>query len=330
MYQDLLSAFAGWNGYLGGYAIYCGVAVGVLLAMSGLKQILSRKASAEAMRSRRLKMIAQGRSGAERLALLKPPSSKSGWFRLPVVGQLPKLLLQAGLPFGAGVFLSGCAALTLIFCLAAVSFAGPLAGIAIGVSGGLGIPVALVINQRQKQLEKLMHQLPDALEMMARGLKVGHPLNNSIDIAAREMPDPVGTELGVIFDQVTFGEDLPDAVQEFADRAGLEDAKYLAASIGIQHGTGSDLSVMLETLARVIRSRIALRRKVHALASEGRLTAWLLSALPLVIFATVSVLTPSYYSGVADDPMFRPMMGGIILLTVLNAAALKKLVSFRI
>lgn len=330
MFADLMGALQGWNGRLGGYAVYCGIAVGVLIVLSGLKQFLSRTGRASEFRNRRMKMISRRRTSAEQLVLLKPAARKTGWQRLPVVGDLPNLLRQAGLPLTASAYWAGCSALAVLLSFGAAAYAGPAQGIVIGAIAGFGVPLALLLAKHRKQLDKLVQQLPDALEMMARGLKVGHPLNNSIGIAAREMPDPAGTELGIVFDQVTYGEELPAAVQEFAARTGLEDVQYLAASIGIQHGTGSDLSVMLETLSRVIRSRIALRRKVHALASEGRLTAWLLSALPLVIFGSVSVLTPNYYSGVADDPLFRPMMGGIILLTVLNALVLMKLVNFRI
>lgn len=330
MLNDLLNELQGWNGRLGGYAIYCGVAVGVLLLVSGLWQLLGRKGRSEAMRSRRMRLMAEGRSGVERLAILKPPARRTGWQRIPVAGDLPQILRQADVPLTPGMFWAGCVALTVLLSVAAAGYAGWLHGIVIGVLGGVGAPFALLTGRQRKKMDKLMHQLPDALEMLARGLKVGHPLNNSIGIAAREMPDPAGTELGIIYDQVTYGDDLPDAVQEFADRTGLEDTRYLAASVSIQHGTGSDLSVMLETLARVIRNRIVLRRKVHALASEGRLTAWMLSALPLVIFGSVSALTPDYYAGIADDPLFRPMMGGILVLTLLNALVLRKLVNFRI
>ena len=330
MLETYLNTLQGWNGQLGGYAVYCGIAMGLLLAASGLRQLLSRKSIAAAARSRRMRMIARGRGGAERLALLKPPARRTGWRRLPLIGGLPKTLRQAGVPLSAGAFWAGCSALAALLSIGAAGYAAPVKAVLLGMVLGFGVPLVLLQARQRKQMDKLVHQLPDALEMMARGLRAGHPLNNSIGITAREMADPAGTELGIIFDQVTYGEDLPAAVQEFAGRTGLEDVQYLAASIGIQHGTGSDLSGMLDTLARVIRSRIALRRKVHALASEGRLTAWLLSALPLVIFGSVSVMTPHYFAGVADDPLFRPMVGGIILLTVLNAIVLKKLVSFRI
>jgi tight adherence protein B len=144
------------------------------------------------------------------------------------------------------------------------------------------------------------------------------------------MPDPVASEFGVIFDQVSFGDDLPDAFREFAERVDLEDVHYLSSSISIQHGTGGDLARMITTLAKVLRSRIAMRRKIKAMSAEGRMTAWFLSLLPLVIYFMTSLTNPEYYAGVADDPMFLPMIAIIVVMTVVNALVLRKLVNFRI
>jgi tight adherence protein B len=144
------------------------------------------------------------------------------------------------------------------------------------------------------------------------------------------MPDPIGSEFGIIFDQVSYGDDLVTAVQEFAERIDTEDAHYLAASIAIQHGTGGDLARVVELLAKVIRGRIAMRRRIKAISSEGRLSAWVLSALPLVIYGATSVSSPTYYSGVADAPLYVPMMSTIAFLVVANALILRKLVNFRI
>ena len=144
------------------------------------------------------------------------------------------------------------------------------------------------------------------------------------------MADPIATEFGIVFDQVNYGEDLPDAFQEFAERVDLEDVNYLSASIGIQHGTGGDLANVIEVLSRVIRDRIAMRRKIRAISSEGRMSSWFLSALPFIIFGMTSVMSPDYYAGVADDPLFQPMAISIVFLTVMNVLVLKKLVEFRV
>lgn len=330
MLDRLYTLAYGWNGQLAGYLLFCGVAVGVLLICTGLWHMIGPGSRLEDKRSRRMKMISRDVSGAERLAILKPPAKETGLARIPIAGAMPAHLRQAGLAISAGQFWAVCGLLGgAVFVLASLRLGIPeSAGVAL-LAGGV-LPVAYVRIKRAQMLDQLVQQLPDALDMLARGLKVGHPLNNSIGVVAREMEDPVATQFGIIYDQVSLGDDLPAAVQEFAQRADLEDVHYLAASIGIQHGTGGDLAGMLETLSRVIRGRIAMRRKIKALSSEGRLTAWFLSSLPFLIFGSVSVMTPSYYSGVSDDPLFRPMVAGIILFTVVNALTLRKLVNFRI
>ena len=118
-------------------------------------------------------------------------------------------------------------------------------------------------------MELMVRQLPDALDLMARGLKVGHPLNTTIRSVANEMPDPIASEFGVVMDQIAYGDDLPDAFAEMADRIDLEDVRYLSVSIGIQHGSGGDLASILMTLSRVIRNRLSMRKRIKAISSEG-------------------------------------------------------------
>jgi tight adherence protein B len=202
--------------------------------------------------------------------------------------------------------------------------------VALALVLGFILPVAIVKSQRDKRCAALTAQLPDALELMARGLKVGHPLNASIGAVAKEMPDPIGTEFGLIFDQINFGDELPDAVQDFADRVGVEDAQYLAASIAIQHGTGGDLARVISVLAKVVRNRIALRSKIKAISSEGRLSGVLLSIIPLVIIGMMSINAPGYYTELADDPTFIRLAILVVVLMVANAVVLHKLVNFRV
>ena len=112
----------------------------------------------------------------------------------------------------------------------------------------------------------------------------------------------------------------------FADRAGIEDARYLAA-INIQAGTGGNLAHVLEALAQAIRDRFAMLRKIRALA-EGRLTGIIVSIVPLVIFASLNAISPTYYGDVADDPLYTPFLATGVVLTVMNAIVLRRLVRF--
>ncbi|SNS45023.1 type II secretion system F family protein [Tropicimonas sediminicola] len=312
------------------YVVYCGIAVGALVFVSGLGQLFSPQENRDEARSRRMRMIADGRSTAELLALLKPTPKTGLLARIPFVGDLTVKLRKAGWMISARMFVAACLMLWGAITLVGANFA-PIGTVALlAIVPAFVLPLAVLNARINQRTEKLVLQLPDALELMARGLKVGHPLAASIAAVAEEMPDPIGTEFGLIHDQVNYGEDLVDAFKEFAERVDVEDVNYLSASIGIQYGTGGDLVRVISVLSRTIRNRIAMRRKIRAISSEGRLSAWFLSALPLVIFGFTMSATPEYYGGVMADPMFRPMAITVIVLVIANALVLRKLVNFKL
>lgn len=309
--------------------LYAGFALAAFLVSTGVFQLLSRRENRGEARSRRMKMIARGASTAEILAVLKPPARRTWIERLPLVGGVPRAMRQAGMTASPARFLTICFALAVTVGTAASVRLPVGPAIAIGLALGLLLPVVVLNQIRAKRLDKMTALLPDALDLMARGLKVGHPLNTSIAAVAREMPDPVGTEFGIIADQIAFGEDLVDAFGEFAERVDLEDVSYLAAAIAIQHGTGGDLASIIATLAKTIRARMALRRRIKAISAEGRLTAYFLTAVPFLILGANMVTNPDYYWGVREDAMFLPMAIAVAVLVVLNAVVLRKLVDIK-
>lgn len=304
--------------------------MGSFLVFTGVTQFLTPGESRKETRSRRMQMIAKGATAADVLALLKPDHKGGFLSRIPFFGELPKLILQAGFTFRPARFLFVCGLITATALALSIQVFAPIQAIAAAFFAGFVMPIVILRSRRTERTQKLLHQLPDALDLLARGLRVGHPLNTSIGAVAREMSDPVGSEFGIVFDQISFGDDLVDAFQEFSERVALEDVYYLSASIGIQHGSGGDLARVIQVLSTVIRARIAMRRKIKAISAEGRMTAWFLSLLPFAIFGFTSYSSPDYYRGVMADPMFRPMAALIITFVVLNALAMKKLVSFRI
>lgn len=312
------------------YVLYTGLALGVFLLFTGLIQLMSRRENLSEAKSRRMRMIAKGTSTADLLAVLKPPERGDILTRLPFVGNLRRDLLQAGILMGPWRFLQLCGLLTAIAVAIGLQVRPLHFALPAGFILGFALPILIVKNRRKTRTMALIHQLPDALDLLARGLRVGHPLNTSIGAVAEEMEDPIGTEFGIIFDQVSYGDDLTDAFAEFAERVDLEDVHYLSASVGIQHGTGGDLARVIQVLSDVIRGRISMRRRIKAISSEGRLTSWFLSSLPLVIYGMTSMTSPDYYSGVAEDPLYIPMAVTIVFFTVLNFLVLRKLVNFRI
>jgi len=307
------------------------VAVGVLIAFTSFVALTSRRETTGEVRSRRLRMVREGRSLEERLALLKPPSADEIHARLPILGKLTVMLRKADLTIPVVGFFGLCALLGLVIFTGLLASPVPVqASVVASVALGILVPLAILQVRIDNKNKALIAQLPDALELMARGLRVGHPLNMSISSVAQEMSDPIGSEFGIIFDQINYGDDLPEAFQDFAERMDIEDLHYLSASIGIQHGTGSDLAHVIELLAKVVRSRIMLRKKVKAISAEGRMSAIILSSLPIVMFGVMSVVSPNYYAGVYDDPAFPTLATVIVVLVIANALILRKLVNFHV
>lgn len=311
------------------FVIFVGLFLGTLLAFEGLRQFLSRGERQDEAKSRRMKMMKAGATTEQILQVLKPPARKSGFEAVPFFGSVPHALRQAGLTIRPEAFFGSIFAGAVIFAIAGSQVINPVIAVSLAVGLFLVVPPIVVRHLRNRRLDAFVHQLPDALERMARGLRVGHPLNTTLASVANEMSDPIGSEFGVVVDQVAYGDDLSDAMHELAERIDVEDMHYLAVSVGIQHGTGGDLAAILDTLSRVIRDRAAMRQKIKAISAESRLSAIFLSCIPVFIFFFMSVTTPSYYNGVRDDPLFVPMLVTIAAFVVVNAVLLRKLVRFR-
>lgn len=328
--EGILSALTVPENNFGNYVIFAGTFLGILLFVSGIMQLLAQGENHGEAHSRRMRMIAEGKKTQEILALLKPQAQEKAFLGLPFLGTLPRDIQQAGMIVTPNRYVTFCALTTAAVFLVASGFLPLLQSAILAPVVGLVIPILAVRRKKAKRLQKLTSQLPDALDLMSRGLAVGHPLNTSIGAVSEEMSDPIGTEFGIIFDQVSFGDDLTDAMQDFAERVDTEDAHYLSASIGIQYGTGGDLARVTRLLADTVRGRIAMRRKIHAISSEGRMTAQFLSGLPIGIFLVTSYTEPNYYGGIIDDPLFPYFAGFVLMLTAANYIVLRRLVNFRI
>ena len=311
------------------FVVYLAGFLGVLLLLEGLRQLLSRSAGAKEAKSRRMQLIAKGATTEEILKILKPAEKRSFVERLPFVGDLPTVLRQAGITMAPGAFLMTCFAAAVAITVISAQFMNIINAVVLGFVVGLFLPILQVRMKRNERLSKMVEQLPDSLDLMSRGLKVGHPLNTSLQAVANEMPDPVGSEFGIVVDQISFGDELTEAFRDFAERIDQEDIHYLATAIAIQHGTGGDLARVLNVMSRTIRDRLNMRKKIKALSAEGRLSAAFLSFIPVFIFVVMQIITPSYYGSIANEPEAIPLGIAIVVLTVLNALILRKLVNFR-
>jgi tight adherence protein B len=190
------------------------------------------------------------------------------------------------------------------------------------------LPLWWLRRSRTRRLRTFERQLPDALDMMVRSLRAGHPMSVAVGLVGRELSDPIGTEFGIVFDEVSFGAQLETAIARMAERVGFEGLQLLSVALSIQSKTGGNLTEILGNLSQVLRSRMVLRLKVRALASEGKMSAILMSIFPIAMFLILQLIAPSYYNKIWGDPIVVPVMVGFGLWALLGDFIMYRMVNF--
>jgi tight adherence protein B len=175
--------------------------------------------------------------------------------------------------------------------------------------GGIALPLLTLKILRGRRQKKFAAQFPDAIDIITRSLRAGHPVPVAIGMVGREMADPVGSEFGMVTDEVTYGADLETAMRSLFYRVGSDDLPLFVTAVAIQGTTGGNLGEILANLSRVIRERFKMRRKIKALASEGRASALILSSLPFALFGIIFFLVPGFYGEVWDEPLTKIGLG---------------------
>jgi tight adherence protein B len=192
------------------------------------------------------------------------------------------------------------------------------------------LPTMVLSRIAAKRRKTIEAQFPVALDVFVRGLRAGHPIASALELLTTEMSDPIGSEFGIVVDEVTYGAEMSDALQSMADRWELQDMQMFVVSLSIQRETGGNLAEILENLASVIRDRASMYMKVRALSSEGRMTAVLLTGLPILAFTALFLLNPSFYLDVADDPAFIPGFGGLLILYGVGYFTIRRMVNLEV
>jgi tight adherence protein B len=292
----------------------------------------------------RLKLIGQGRTRGQALTLLREAradvASRSPAVFQPMARRFDRLVSSARLPIpSTRLFMLLALAPVVVFIvlimtvLASGGIIAPgrlllLATFAVAV--GLGVPVMVLRFMATRMRRRMQEQFPVALDVFVRGLRAGHPVAAALDLLTVEMPDPIGTEFGAVMDEVTYGADLRDALADLAERWDLEDMRMFVVSLAIQNETGGNLAEILENLSQVIRERASMMMKVRALSSEGRMTAIMLTGLPIFAFTLLFLTRPSFYLDVADDPAFIPGFVTLLLLYVVGFITIRRLVDLKV
>ncbi|UWQ13382.1 type II secretion system F family protein [Aliiroseovarius sp. M344] len=202
------------------------------------------------------------------------------------------------------------------------------AGLAIVM--GVGGVYIWVNNKAKKRTSMIEEQLPDAVELMVRSLRVGHPFSSAVQIVAKEVPDPLGTEMGLIADESAYGRDVGEALATMAERLDNQDMRFLAVAVIIQQTSGGNLAEILDGLAKVIRSRFKLFRRVRAITAEAKWSGNFLSGFPLLALVMINLIQPNYYDEVRDTPYFIPACLIVAGFLVANVVVMRMLVNIKV
>jgi len=289
------------------YLVYLLIGISAAMLAEGVYLLFYDKASYRKNINRRLKVMDDKPDRASVLVQLRRERglTSSGDYRLPLVA-LNKLVLQSGLTIGFGkLMLVVAAAMVAAFAGVMVLQGNSLHALFAALFCGLVLPFLVLRFLRGRRQKRFAAQFPDAIDIIVRSLRAGHPVPIAINMVARELPDPIGTEFGTVTDEITYGADLESAMRNLYFRVGTDDLPLFVTAVAIQGSTGGNLGEILENLSGVIRQRFKMRRKIRALAAEGRASALILSSLPILMFAVINFLVPAFYASVWGEDLTK-------------------------
>jgi tight adherence protein B len=204
--------------------------------------------------------------------------------------------------------------------------------LAVVLTGGLAamMPYLTVLRKRSKRLAAFEEQLPEALDFLARSMRAGHAFSISLEMMSEELPDPVGTEFRTLFNEQNLGAPIELALKNLTERVPLVDVRFFASAVMMQRQTGGNLSEILARLAYVIRERFRLKGQVRAASAHGRMTAGILTAMPVCTMFALLVVAPGYLQGMAADPDGRYLIAGCIVAQVIGNLCIRKIIRIKV
>mgnify|MGYP000141505249 CR=1 FL=1 len=314
--------------------VYALTFIFVIFAVEGVYLLLMSRNDRERIVNRRMQLVHKHESRNLDPSILKREAQGGAIsnFLLGASPSLGNLLWAADVRMSPAGFMGLCVAaggLTLLFGQYVLGLSFQFSLLLAGLTGFCA-PFLFLLSSKAKRQKAFAEQLPSAIDLITRGLQAGHPVPVALEMVAREMPDPIGSEFGAAIDQINYGLDRDAAMRGVIAHFPNPDFRFLVAALEMQRETGGNLVDVLTKLSEVIRARANMRKKVSALSAEGRLTAFVVGGLPFIVAVVINLINPGYYSQVIDHPMFLPQMGFAVLLWFIGIYMIWKLVNFKI
>jgi tight adherence protein B len=314
--------------------VYLAIFIAVLLLVEGLYLVAFGKSiSTSARVNRRLALMEKGGRREEVLEQLRKEMSQHINSKgIPLYSILADKAQKANIAFSPKALI-GIMALVTVFAYLGLTIgtgASTPIRIVVAIAMGVGGVYTWVNKKAKKRLAAIEEQLPDAVELMVRSLRVGHPFSSAIGIVAKEVPDPLGTEFGVIADEAAYGRDITESLKSLAERMDMQDLRFLAVAVSIQSQSGGNLAEILEGLSKVIRARFKLFRRVRAITAEAKWSGMFLSAFPVVALVMINVIQPHYYDDVQNTAAFIPACIVVGALLTANVIFMRIMVNIKV
>ena len=309
-----------WIVYL---LIFVSVAMGVQLAQVGLRSLLQR----ERRTAKRFASLACGQNSAPEVDVFRKKASDS------VIGTMVANVQRHIVQSGTEMTLSGLGLRVALVWMALLLVPLPLPGFGRAVVTGTGASFVLygyLSYRRGRRIARFAEQLPDVIEIIVRSLRAGHPLPVSLALVAREMPKPAGPEFSAIVNEINYGRSVNDALETLETRVGYREVRFFVSSIAIAQQTGGNLAEILTRLAKMLRERFRLKRKIRALSAEGRFSGYALSSLPIILFGLINIVSASYYQEFWQSSvkfLVLSIAGGLLLM---GNIVIYKMVNFKV
>jgi tight adherence protein B len=316
------------------FIIYGAIFLGVVILVEGVYLVAFGKSIRLNSRvNRRLQMLDKGQRREEVLAKLrKEMDQHMEGAGIPLYSMLADRAQKAAIAFTPNQLILLMVGVTIaaFLGLSAMTETGLPVRIVLAVGFGVGGVFFWINSKAKKRLAMIEEQLPDAVELMVRSLRVGHPFSSAISIVSKEIQDPLATEFGIIADESAYGREIGEALKHMAERLDMQDLRFLAVAVTIQQQSGGNLAEILEGLTKVIRARFRLFRRVKAITAEAQWSGKFLSGFPVMALIFIQVTKPDYYDPVIDHPLFIPACFAVAIFLVLNLFVMRMLVNIKV
>jgi tight adherence protein B len=314
--------------------IYVLIFLAVLALVQGAYLVIFGKSiSMDGKVNRRLEMLDKGGNREQVLDQLRKEMTQHMKSQsIPLYSLLATKAQKANIAFSPAQIIRMMGAVSLAAFLLLTLFAEVATAVRALISLLMGVGgVYLWISRKATQrMNMISEQLPDAVELMVRSLRVGHPFSTAISIVAKEVPDPLGTEIGIIADETAYGRDMGETLKAMAERLDNQDLRFLAVAVTIQQSSGGNLVEILDGLAKVIRARFRLFRRVNAITAEAKWSGNLLSGFPILALIGINIVQPNYFDDVMESPMFIPACFVVAAFLVLNLIVMRGLTNIKV